>query len=80
MSRVMRKLDFCICKNKDADQPRGNPKLISAFGLLHRKYNPSTTYIRNFKSLAILCGCTAWFVSDLVGNPEDPFSHNKAHM
>ena len=27
----MRKLDFCICKNKDADQLRGNAKLISAF-------------------------------------------------
>ena len=24
MSRVMRKLDFCICENKDADQLRGN--------------------------------------------------------
>ena len=23
---------------------------------------------------------TAWFVSDLVGNPEDRFSHNEAHM
>ena len=30
--------------------------------------------------LAILCGCTAWFVSDLVGNPEDRFSKNEAHM
>ena len=42
------------------------------------KYNPSTSYIRNFKPLAMLCGCTAWFVSDLVGNPEDRFSHNEA--
>ena len=24
MCRIMRKPDFCICKNKDADQPRGN--------------------------------------------------------
>ena len=24
MSRVMRKPDFCICKNKDTDQLRGN--------------------------------------------------------
>ena len=24
LSRVMRKLDFCICKNKDADKLRGN--------------------------------------------------------
>ena len=26
MSRVMRKPDFCICENKDADQLRGNRK------------------------------------------------------
>ena len=36
MSLVMRKPDFCICENKDADQLRGNreavtAKLISAF-------------------------------------------------
>ena len=45
-----------------------------------RKYNPFTSYIRNFKPLAIFCGCTARFVSDLVGNPEDRFSHNEAHI
>ena len=37
LSRVMRKQDFCICENKDADQLRGNretvvtAKLIIAF-------------------------------------------------
>ena len=25
----------------------------------------------DFKLLAFFCGCTGWFVSDLVGNPED---------
>ena len=30
--------------------------------------------------LAIFCGCTAWFVSDLVGNSEDRFSQNEAHF
>ena len=34
----------------------------------------------DFKPLAIFCGCTAWFVSDLVGYPDDRFSHNEAHM
>ena len=29
----MRKPAFCICENKDADQLRGNRKLISAFVL-----------------------------------------------
>ena len=66
----MRKPAFCICENKDADQLRGN----------HRQYNPSTFYIQNFKPLAILCGCTAWFVKGLVGNPEDWFSHHEAHI
>ena len=28
--------------------------------------------------LAIFCGCTDRFVSDLVGNPEDRFSHKEA--
>ena len=36
--------------------------------------------MRNFKPLAIFCGCTAQFVSDLVGNPEDRFSHNEARI
>ena len=26
MNRVMRKPDFCLCENKDADQLRGNRK------------------------------------------------------
>ena len=33
-----------------------------------------------FKHLAIFCGFAARFVSDLVGNPEDRFSHNEAQM
>ena len=34
----------------------------------------------SFKPLAIFCGCTARVVFDLVGNPDDRFSHNEAHM
>ena len=30
--------------------------------------------------LDIFNGCTAGFVSDLIGNPEDRFSHNEAHI
>ena len=36
--------------------------------------------MQNFKPLAIFCGCTARFVLDLVGNPEDQFPHNEAHI
>ena len=31
-----------------------------------------------FKPLATYCGCTACVVLDLVGNPEDRFSHYEA--
>ena len=30
--------------------------------------------------LAIFCGCTAQFVSDMVGNPDDPISRGEAHL
>ena len=35
---------------------------------------------QSFKALAIFCGCTAWFVSDLVSNPKDRFSQDTAHI
>ena len=68
MSLVVRPPAFCKCKNKDADQLRGQR---------YGKYTPSTTYIQNFKPLAIFYCCTARFVSDLVGNPEDRFSQTE---
>ena len=30
--------------------------------------------------LTIFCGSTARFVSDLVGNPDNRFSHDAAHI
>ena len=74
----MRKPAFCICENKDADQLRGNREadqrlcfsyIDSTIPLL--AINPSFSLICNFKPLAIFCGCTALFVSDLVENPEE---------
>ena len=55
-------------------------QLISTFVLLHRNYNPSTSYIQNFKPHAIFGGCTAQFVSDVVGNLEDWFSCDAPQM
>ena len=77
----MRKPVFCICENKDVDQLRSN---CEADQRLCFSYTDSIIpllpkFIRNFKPLAILCGCTAWFVWDLVRKPEDQFSHNEAH-
>ena len=74
MGLVVRKPAFCICENKDADQLRSN---CAADQLLCSRYMDSTVPLLS-KPLVILCGCTAWFVSDLVGNPEDRFSHNEA--
>ena len=77
----MRKPAFCICENKDADQLRGNRE---ADQRLCFRYIDSTIPLLSksdiFKPLAILCSCTAWFVSDLVGNPEDRFVQNEAHI
>ena len=39
--------------------------------------NHFTFEIRN---LVIFGGCAAWFVSDLVNNLKDRFSHNEAHL
>ena len=71
----MRKLAFCIWESKDADQLRGNRK---ADQRLCFRYTDST--IRNFKPLGIFCDCTARFMSELVGNPEDRFSQNEAQI
>ena len=38
--------------------------------------NRSNINCCNFKPLAIFYSCTAQFVLDLVGNPEDRFSHD----
>ena len=71
MSLVMRKLDFCICENKDADQLRGNRE---ADQRLCFRYTDSTIPLlpksKNFKPLAIFSDCTAGIVLDLVGNPK----------
>ena len=78
LSLVMRKPGFCICVNKDADQLRGNREADQH--LCFRYMDSTILLILNFKSLTILCGCTAQFVWNLVGNPEDRFSHYEAHL
>ena len=74
----MRKPAFCICENKDADQLRGKREADQR--LCFRYTDSSIPLLPNFKPLAIFCGFTAWFVSDLVGNLEDRFSQNEAHF
>ena len=72
----MRKPGFCICENKDADQLRGS---CEADQRLCFRYTDST--IPLLPKSEISCrGCTARFMSDQVGNPEDRFSHNDAQL
>ena len=66
LSRVVRKPDFCICENKDADQLRSQRLCF--------RYSDSTI------PLLPTSACAARFVSDLVRIPEDRFSHNEAHL
>ena len=76
----MRKPEFFICENKDADQLRGNGEADQRLCFRYKDSTIPLLPIQNFKPLAIFCSCTAWFVSDLVGNPEDRFSQNQAQM
>ena len=77
MRHVIRKPAFCVCENKGADQLPSN---CAADQCLCFHYRDSTISIlpktKIFKPLAIFCGCTARFVSDLVGNPKDRFSRD----
>ena len=65
----MRKLDFCLCENKGADQLCSN---CNADQRLCFRYTDSTIpplgmpYI-----LAFFCGSIGQFVSDVVRNPDD---------
>ena len=70
----MRKPASGIRENKAADQLPGN---------LCFRYSESTIALLpkfEISSLQPSCDCTAWFVSDLVGKPEDWFSHNEAQI
>ena len=61
-----------VCSNLAADH-------CLCFRYIDSTMNRSTFLIRNCKSLDIVCGFTARVESDLVGNPEDRFSHDESH-
>ena len=80
MSLVVRKPVFRICENKDADQLRGDCKADQRLCFRHIGSTiPLLSKSEIERPLAIFCDRTARFVSDLVGDPEDRFSHNEAH-
>ena len=68
---------FPYANNKGADQPAHPRSLISTF-IVHCL--ESSFYIQNFKPPHSFCGCAGRFVSYLVGNPEDRFSRDEAHL
>ena len=47
-------------------------------------YTERTTHLllksKSSMLLVIFCNCTDWFMSDLIGKPEDQFSHVTAHI
>ena len=49
-------------------------------GFLHAKTKTQITFAVAAKLIRAFSDGTAWFVSDLVGNPEDWFSHNEAQL
>ena len=76
----MRKPTICICENKDADQLCSNCTADQRLCFRLTDSNiPLLIYIQSFNILALCCDCTAWFVSDLVGNPKCWFSHAQVH-
>ena len=77
----MRKPDFCLCESKGADQLCSNCEADQPLCFRYRDSTvPLLSKSKNFQPLAIFCDCIGWFVSDLVGNPEDPFSRVAAHI
>ena len=75
----MRKLDFCICENKDACQLCSN---CTADQYLHFRFSDRTIplLLQNLKLLNFFCDYTGWFVSDLVRNFKDWFSCDMAQI
>ena len=76
MSRVVRKPAFCICENKDADYRKADQRLCFRYTDSTIPLLPKSEILSFYPSSVT----TARFLSDLVGNPEDRFSHDEAHM
>ena len=76
----MRKPGFAYAKTKTQISFAVTAKLISAFVFATRIVQSLFFLNPKFKPLAMFCSCTARFVSDLGGNPEDRFSDDEAQI
>ena len=68
---------FYICENKGADRLCDNRAAVQRFG-----YRDCTIYLLSKSEdscLALFSLAITRFLPDLVGNPEDSFSHDVAH-
>ena len=76
----MRKPYFLLCEKKKTQISFAvTAKLISAFVFV--SWIQSLVFLNlKFQAFTTFCGSTDPFVSDLVGNPEDRFSHVAAQM
>ena len=77
----MRKLAFAICEQQRRSSACASTQSDQrlCYSLL-RQDNASNCYIQKFKPLASFYCCAGRFESYLVGNPEDRFSRDEAHM
>ena len=74
----MRKPAFRIWENKDSDQLRGSHEAEISDFVFATQIVQSLYFLNPKVQASSFCGCTSRFVSDLVGTPEDRFSHNEA--
>ena len=59
-------------------KPEQRRRSVALFSLY--RYIQSLYFLNLKFQASIFCSCTAHFVSDLVGNPEDKFSQDAAHL
>ena len=83
LSCLMRKPTICICKNKDADQLRGNckaAKLISAFVFATRIVHFLFFLNPKFQASSLLLWLYSLICVGHVRKPHCWFSHETAHL
>ena len=67
------KNEFCLCKNKGADQLCSNCTVDQCLCFCYRDSTINLINIQNFQLLAFFCDCTGQLESERGGNPEDLF-------
>ena len=65
---------FCTCEIRRRKSSAQNGNRATDQRLCFRFIHVESTILQNCKRLAIICGCTAWFLSDLVGYSEVRFT------